>query len=304
MLVPPRQSAGNSSNNMNLAPEEEVRTRKLQEEAHRLREDLRQRLDRYLDLPLALASILLALLAIIDLSGEVAEPWQSRLSTLSWFLWGLFFVEFALKFALAPLKRAYLRRHWLDVLVVLVPFLRLLRVLRILRATRALWIFRLLVFGGQGSSAALVLLKRRRLGQLALVSVLVVLIGAATGFILEAGAPNSQIESFGDALWWSFTLGVGSEVAANPVTVGGRIVGFMLLLYAAGVSSYVIGSIASVLVGLDAQQQETPEAPAVEEGGGAQPSQSELEALRREIEALRRALERAKMATEDPVKPE
>ena len=39
--------------------------------------------------------------------------------------------------------------------------------------------------------------------------------------------------------------------------------GFMLLLYAAGASSYVIGSIASVLVGLDAQQQETPEAPAV-----------------------------------------
>ena len=128
---------------MNLAPEEEVRTRKLQEEAHRLREDLRQRLDRYLDLPLALASILLALLAIIDLSGEVAEPWQSRLSTLSWFLWGLFFVEFALKFALAPLKRAYLRRRWLDVLVVLVSFLRLLRVLWILRAPA--------LFGSSGS---------------------------------------------------------------------------------------------------------------------------------------------------------
>ena len=78
----------------------------------------------------------------------------------------------------------------------------------------------------------------------------------------------------------------------------------MLLLYAAGASSYVIGSIASVLVGLDAQQQETPEAPAVEEGDDAQPGQSEPEALRREIEALRRALERTKIMTEDPVEPE
>jgi voltage-gated potassium channel len=170
-------------------------------ENYTLREELHQRLDNYMDLPLALASVLLVLLAIIDLSGEVAEPWQSRLDTLGWFLWSLFFVEFALKFALAPSKRLYLRRHWLDVLVVLVPFLRILRVFRILRATRALSVFRLLVFGGQGTSATLTLLKRRRLGQPAIISVLVVLIGAAAGFILEAGAPGSQIQSFGDALW-------------------------------------------------------------------------------------------------------
>ncbi len=98
-------------------------------------------------------------------------------------------------------------------------------------------------------------------------------------------------------------LGWGGEVAANLVTVGGRIVGFMLLLYAAGVSSYVIGSIASVLVGLDARQQETSEAPAVEEGDGVQPRRSELEALRHEIETLH-ALEQAKITTKDPVNPE
>jgi hypothetical protein len=59
-------------------------------ELHRLREDrafreeLRERLDRYMDLPLALASILLVLLAIIQLSGEVSEPWESRLEILGW----------------------------------------------------------------------------------------------------------------------------------------------------------------------------------------------------------------------------
>lgn len=259
-------------------------------ENHTLREELRERLDNYMDLPLALASVLLVLLAIIDLSGEVTEPWRSRLDALSWFLWSLFFAEFALKFALAPSKRVYLRRHWLDVLVVLVPFLRILRVLRILRATRALSVLRLLVFGGRGTSATLTLLKRRRLGQLALISVLVVLIGAAAGFILEAGAPGSQIGSFGDAVWWAITLAVGSEVALNPVTTGGRIVGLVLLLYAIGVSSYVIASIASVLVGLDAQR--APEPPAIEEptaaeeGDGVRLSRSDLEALRRVLERI------------------
>jgi voltage-gated potassium channel len=62
-----------------------------------------------------------------------------------------FLAEFAVKFALATVKRTYLRRNWLDVLVLLVPFLRVLRLLRVLRATRALPLFRLLVFGRPGS---------------------------------------------------------------------------------------------------------------------------------------------------------
>ncbi len=247
--------------------------------APEVRESLRERLDRYLDLPLALASILLVLIAVIELGGELEEPWEGRLAVLGWMLWALFFVEFAVKFALAPVKRTYLRRHWLDALVVLVPFLRFLRVLRVLRATRALPLFRLLVFGGRGSGAVLMLFKRRRLGQLALVSVLVILIGAAVGFMLEAGAPGSQIENFGDALWWSAALvtTVASEI--NPVTTGGRIVGFLLMLYALGIFSYFIASLASILVELDTRQ-----ASEAEEKGDLQLSERELEVLRSILE--------------------
>src|SRR5688500_237405 len=88
------------------------------------REELREKLDRYLDVPLALASLALVLLAVIQLTGEVSGPWEARLVALGWILWGLFFVEFAAKFALAPVKRHYVRRHWLDALIVLLPFLR------------------------------------------------------------------------------------------------------------------------------------------------------------------------------------
>lgn len=243
-----------------------------------LREELRGRLDRYLDLPLALASVLMVLLAVLELSGEVGGPWRGRLAVLGWSLWGLFFVEFAVKFALAPVKRAYLRRNWLDVLILAVPFLRFLKVLGILRATRALPLFRLAVFGGRGSGGALVLLRRRRLGQLALISALVTLLGAAAGLLLEAGAPAATIENFGDALWWSGALvtTVGSEL--YPVTAGGRVLGFILMLYAVGIFSYFIASIASVLVGIDSQQP--PEKPG-REGGGVRLDAQETATLRR-----------------------
>jgi len=257
------------------------------EELRRLREDraareeVREKLDRYLDVPLALASVVVVLLIIVQLSGEVSEPWQGRLEALSWALWSLFFLEFLVKFALAPVKRRYVREHPLDVLIVLLPFLRFLRLARVLRATRALPVLRLLIFGGRGSESTLALLKRRRLGQLAIVSAMVILLGAAAGFLLEAEAPGGQIRTFGNALWWSATLvtTVGSEL--YPVTVGGRILGFLLMLYAIGIFSYFIGAIASVLVESDARRN-----PEAEKGDGVSLS-------RRELEALRSILERA-----------
>ena len=239
------------------------------------REELRDKLDRYLDVPLALASLALVLLAVIDLTGEVSGPWRERLAALSWALWGLFFVEFAAKFTLAPVKRHYLREHWLDALIVLLPFLKFLRVAQLLRASRALPTFRLLIFGGRGSESTLALLKRRRLGQLAIISAIVMLIGATIGFLLEVGAPGSPIKDFGDALWWSAALvtTIGSEL--YPVTAAGRILGFALMIYAIGIFTYFIGSVASVLVAFDASQTREPE-----EGGGVELSEGEIETLR------------------------
>ncbi len=190
-------------------------------------------------------------------------------------------LEFLAKFTLAPVKRRYIRRHWLDVLVVLLPFLRFLRLARILRATRALPVLRLLIFGGRGSESTLALLKRRRLGQLAIVSAMVVLLGAAVGFLLEADASGSQLRTFGNALWWSATLvtTVGSEL--YPATTGGRVIGFLLMLYAIGIFSYFIGAIASVLVEADARHP--PEAN----------NKDGVWLSRRELDALRSILDRA-----------
>jgi voltage-gated potassium channel len=253
----------------------------MNEEAKRLRDDpsareeLRERLDRYLDVPLALASLALVLLAVIELTGEVSGPWKGRLATLGWVLWGLFFVEFAAKFALAPVKRHYLREHWLDALIVLLPFLKVLRLAQVLRASRALPTFRLLVFGGRGSQSTLALLKRRRLGQLAIISAMVMLVGAALGFLLEAGAPGSPIEDFGDALWWSGALVTTISSELYPVTAAGRILGFVLMIYAIGIFTYFIGSVASVLVAFDASRTQKQG-----DNGGVELSEDEVEALR------------------------
>ena len=130
---------------------EEAKPKRLRDDPA-AREDLVGRLDRYLDVPLALASLALVLIAIIELTGEVSGPWQGRLAALGWALWSLFLVEFVVKLALAPVRRRYLRRHWLDALIVLLPFLRVLRLARVVQTARALPAFQLLILGGGARS--------------------------------------------------------------------------------------------------------------------------------------------------------
>ena len=140
---------------------------------------------------------------------------------------------------------------------------------------RALPALRLLVFGGRGSQSTMDLLRSRRLGQLAIVSAMVILIGAALGFLLEAGAPGSRIQDFGDALWWSAALvtTIGSDL--YPVTAAGRILSFLIMIYAIGIFTYFIGSVASVLVAAAAGRTRKQG-----DKGGGELSEDEVEALR------------------------
>jgi voltage-gated potassium channel len=222
-------------------------------EALQRREELRERIGRFCDVPLALASIILVLLTIIQLSRELSPAWSRRVAVLGSAVWGLFLIEFIVKVALAPAKWNYLRRHWLDALIVLLPVLRILRVAELLRTARALSVVRMLILGGGSSSAAIELFRRRRLGQLGFVSLLVILLGAALAFLLESGVRGGTIRTFGDALWWSAALvtTVGSEL--YPATAGGRFLGFFLMLYAMAVFTYFTAALASVLIGGDAR---------------------------------------------------
>jgi voltage-gated potassium channel len=104
---------------------------------------------------------------------------------------------------------------------------------------------------------------------------MVILIGAALGFILEAGTPGARIKDFGDALWWSGALVTTVSSDLYPVTEAGRVLGVVLMLYAIGTFPYFIGSVSSVLVAQDAKL-----APKPEEHDGVELSESEIEALR------------------------
>jgi len=240
-----------------------------QDPEHRVR--TRQHVSAYLDVPAALAALLMLLLVFLQLSGRAQPPWQNPSAYLLWLLWAVFLAEFALKLVMSPDKSAYLGANRHHVLYALVPVVALVRLIEPARGLLIAAIHLLLPTSPE-ARPYLDALKRRKLGQLALVSALVILIGGTLEFYFEAGASGSPITSYGAAVWWSAATATTVANQLYPVTPGGEVVAFLMMVYAVCVFGYLASSLASVLIAGDAQQSANTTQASSTEPASSQPS--------------------------------
>lgn len=225
------------------------------------REALLDRIERLTEAPLLILAFVMIPLLIGPLIWDLSSQEEATFLALDTFIWALFAVDLSIKVAVARQRLAYIRTHWLEVVVVLVPFLRPLRLVRIfLFGTRA-WV------------------GARRLVHVdfLLVYGIGLVIIAATVVASVEGGENASIQSFADALWWAVatitTVGYGDMV---PVSAAGRAVATVLMFGGIAFFSGVTANLASFLV----------------RGGGADKGAltqltKELENLRREVAKLR-----------------
>jgi hypothetical protein len=89
---------------------------------------------------------------------------------------------------------------------------------------------------------------RERIVALVLISVIVDLICAVLAWLLERHAPDTEVHSFGDALFWTSTqlLTISSSLK-NPVTSGGKVLDVAMEVYAITVVSALAGAFAAFL---------------------------------------------------------
>ncbi len=155
----------------------------------------------------------------------------------------LFAAELVVKVAVAERRLAYLRSHWIDVVIVLVPFLRPFRLLRILR---------LAPFLARGAAGLRQIMGPYRGAYVLTIGLMAVLMSAVLVALFERGGDGS-IKGFGDALWWAATtvttVGYGDKF---PVTAEGRAVAVFLMVIGIALFGTLTAGIAAYFVQGDA----------------------------------------------------
>lgn len=209
--------------------------------------DLLSQINEIFDFPLLILSIIWLVLIVIDFVYGLSPTMQ----TASIVIWGIFIVDFFIELYIAPKKKVYLKGNWLVALSLFLPALRILRIFRGFRLfklssfIRSFNLARILSSFNRSIRTVRKAVKQRGLEYVLLLTVLVTFIGAAGMYNFE----RPGLSSYWDAFWWTAMImtTIGSDYW--PRTVEGRILTFLLSVYAFAIFGYITAALASLLVG-------------------------------------------------------
>jgi voltage-gated potassium channel len=203
------------------------------------RRDLAERIERVTEIPMLLLALAYVAAFLVGYLPDASDRARSIAAFAEDIIIALFAAELLIRVAVAERRLAYLRRHWLDVLIVVVPFIRPLRLLRIVRVLPVL--------------ARVTVGLRRVMGSYRGTYVLLIALAAivTSALLVTAFERNGggSIKDFDDALWWSVTtittVGYGDTF---PVTSEGRAVAVFLMIVGIALYGTITAGVAAYFV--------------------------------------------------------
>lgn len=197
------------------------------------REALLIRIERVTELPLLILAFAIVPLLAASLFWDLTPNGERLVLIADVIVWALFAADLAVKTAIAPDRRGFLRQNWLDVLIVAVPFARPFRILRI---------------AVYGSRAFRGVVRIFNVDFLLVYAVGLVLIVATIVTTVEQGS-GSPLQFFPNSIWWTVTtvttVGYGDMVPSTPA---GRVAGVVLMLGGVGLVGALTANFAALMV--------------------------------------------------------
>ncbi len=216
------------------------------------RTSLIQTLDNVLEGPI----IFLGFVWLLLISAELIWGLNPALEFVSYAIWGIFIIDFLIKFILAPHKLKFFKTNWLTAISLIIPAIRLFRVLRVLRLIRGVRLIRVVSSLNRSMKSLAATMQRRGFAYVLLLSIAVIFGGAAGMFAIERG--NQGFETYGLALWWTAMRVITSGSDFWPLTGEGRGLAFILALYGYAIFGYVTATLATFFIGRDAEDRSAP----------------------------------------------
>ncbi|PVZ59679.1 potassium channel family protein [Arthrobacter sp. H-02-3] len=192
---------------------------------------------KYSEWPLVGAAFLFLAAYSILVIVEPPAPYGTLLTLVIWSTWAAFGVDYIVKLVLAPHRGRWFIRHPMDLLMVVLPVARPLRLLRPFTLRKVM------------DRAPGTAIRTRVMAYVIASAVLLIYTVALSVLSFEKGAPNANITTMGDSLWWAVvtitTIGYGDYY---PVTVPGRWAAAALMVGGFAVLSMVTAAVSSWLV--------------------------------------------------------
>lgn len=224
-----------------------------------------------------------AVIFLIAYGLPIALPglprWADVLSgTLMTVAWLVFAIDYVVRLSLSDDKWQFVRRYWLDLLVVALPLLRPLRLLLLVKVLQRF------------SRTGVQRLRGRVVTYATGGTALLILTSALAITDTERGEPGATIEGLGDGFWWAITtmttVGYGDQF---PVTTAGRFIAAGLMVGGIALLGVVTATLASWMV-------QTVEESAEDE---ATATRAQVNDLAAEVRALRAELAGARDTERD-----
>ncbi len=225
------------------------------------RNKLLRSVEKLLEGPMIFLGFVWLVLLIVELIWRLTKP----LEYLSFTIWGIFFIDFLVKFILAPVKLTFLKRNWLTAISLVIPALRIFsifRVVRLLRGLRGIRLIKVVASLNRSIKSLGATMKRRGFGYVMLLALVVTFGGAAGMYAFEHSNPG--FENYGMALWWTGMRVITAGSDFWPATPEGRGLAFILSLFGYAIFGYVTATLATFFIGRDAEEEKAPVAGARE----------------------------------------
>ncbi len=221
----------------------------------------------------ALGLVFLVLLLVQVSSIQLTAGEQTFVDRADDVIYGIFVADFLLRLLIVPDRSRYLRTNWLLAISLVLPALRPLKLVRMAPALGSLHAAQLVGGANRALASLRLMLRGRVFLYLSMITAVIVLAGAGVVMRLDVGHAGTPLTSYGESLWWAATLITTVNSSDDPVSAWGRIVAFLMRIYAVGVFGYLTASIASYFVAQVTQAQPGAQpSPAAGDGGPAKPA--------------------------------
>lgn len=199
-----------------------------------------------------LLGIIWLIILVLDFTGHISPLWQ----TSFYVIWVVFIIDFLVRFFCSKSKILFLKHNILTILSLAVPAFRTLSILRsikfirLLTFARGLRIITILSSLNKGMKSFKLFFGKKKLSYVILLTSIVIVLGASGMYSFEKNYPGSTgFENFSNSLWWTAMIITTAGSQSWPVSPEGRILCFLLALYAFAVFGYITASIATFLIG-------------------------------------------------------